>query len=167
MVGLRDHLLIVVADDDLAVVVPRPCRAISAVGRIAQQALDLAPSCRARAFPSWSAGSPASSGRARPGRAGRWRRARRPRVSSAMTSVSVGPANRSMPTRPNSWRLASATKALPGPTSMSTGAMVCGAERHRADRLDAAEAVDLVGAGQMLGRDDRRRRACPDRAARR
>ena len=30
-------------------------------------------------------------------------------LSSAMISVSVGPASRSMPTRPNSWRLASAT----------------------------------------------------------
>ncbi|MCY1522333.1 hypothetical protein D9M68_571820 [compost metagenome] len=43
-------------------------------------------------------------------------------LSSAMTSVSVGPANRSIPTRPYSWRLASATNILPGPTSMSTGA---------------------------------------------
>ena len=30
-------------------------------------------------------------------------------LSSAITSVSVGPANRSMPTRPNNCRLASAT----------------------------------------------------------
>ena len=29
--------------------------------------------------------------------------------SSAMTRISVGPANRSMPTSPKSWRLASAT----------------------------------------------------------
>ena len=42
-----------------------------------------------------------------------------------------------------------------------------GAERHGADRLHAAEAVDHVGAGEMLRGDDRRRRACPDRAARR
>ena len=88
-------------------------------------------------------------------------------LSSAMTSVSVGPANRSMPTRPNSWRLASATKALPGPTSMSTGAMLCGAERHGADRLDAAQAVDLVRAGQVLRGDDRAAPACPGTAARR
>ena len=33
--------------------------------------------------------------------------------------------------------------------------------RHRADGLDAAEAIDLVRAGQMLRRDDRRARACP------
>ena len=31
-----------------------------------------------------------------------------------------------------------------------------GAERHRADRLDAAEDQDLVGAGKVHGRDDRR-----------
>ena len=31
-----------------------------------------------------------------------------------------------------------------------------GAERHRADRLDAAEAVDLVGATEVHGSDDRR-----------
>ena len=30
-------------------------------------------------------------------------------LSSAITSVSVGPASKSMPTRPNNWRLASAT----------------------------------------------------------
>ena len=40
-----------------------------------------------------------------------------------------------------------------------------GAERHRADRLDAAEAVDHVGAGEVLRGDDRRRRACLDKAA--
>ena len=33
-----------------------------------------------------------------------------------------------------------------------------GSERHRADRLDAAETVDLVGAGEMLRGDDRGRR---------
>ena len=33
-----------------------------------------------------------------------------------------------------------------------------GAERHGADRLDAAQHVDLVGAGEMLGGDDRRGR---------
>ena len=31
-------------------------------------------------------------------------------------------------------------------------------ERHGADGLDAAQAIDLIGAGQMLGRDDGRRR---------
>ena len=36
-----------------------------------------------------------------------------------------------------------------------------GAERHGADRLDAAEAVDHVGAGEVLRGDDRRRRAGP------
>ena len=41
-----------------------------------------------------------------------------PMVASAITMVSVGPANKSIPTRPKSCRLASATKALPGPTSM-------------------------------------------------
>ena len=41
-------------------------------------------------------------------------------VSSAITMVSVGPANKSIPTRPNNCLLASATKALPGPTSIST-----------------------------------------------
>ena len=41
--------------------------------------------------------------------------------SSAMMSVSVGPANKSMPTRPYSCRFASATNMFPGPTSMSTG----------------------------------------------
>ncbi len=39
-------------------------------------------------------------------------------VSSAITIVSVGPANKSIPTRPNSCLLASATNAFPGPTSM-------------------------------------------------
>ncbi len=33
-----------------------------------------------------------------------------------------------------------------------------GAERHRADRLDAAEAVDLIRAGEVLGGDDGGRR---------
>ena len=42
-----------------------------------------------------------------------------------------------------------------------------GAERHRADRLDAAQHVDLVGAGEVLGGDDRRAPAGPGRAARR
>ena len=40
-----------------------------------------------------------------------------------------------------------------------------GAERHGADRLDAAETIDLVGAGEVLGGDDRRGRPCRDRAA--
>ena len=31
-----------------------------------------------------------------------------------------------------------------------------GSERHRADRLDAAEDEDFVGAGKVHGRDDRR-----------
>ena len=32
------------------------------------------------------------------------------------------------------------------------------AERHRANRLDAAKAVDLIRTGHVLGRDDRGRR---------
>ena len=40
---------------------------------------------------------------------------------------------------------------------MSTAVDGLGAERHGADRLDAAQAVDLVGAGQMLRGDDGRR----------
>ena len=46
---------------------------------------------------------------------------------------------------------------------MSTRLDGLGAERHGADRLHAAEAVDLVGAGQMLGGDDRRRRLALER----
>ncbi len=42
-----------------------------------------------------------------------------------------------------------------------------GAERHRADRLDAAEAIDHIRAGQMLRGDDGRCRRGPRRAGRR
>ena len=45
-------------------------------------------------------------------------------VSSAITIVSVGPANKSIPTVPKSCLLASATYALPGPTSICTGFIV-------------------------------------------
>ena len=41
-------------------------------------------------------------------------------VSSATTSISLGPAIMSMSTRPNTCRFASATQALPGPTILST-----------------------------------------------
>jgi hypothetical protein len=53
--------------------------------------------------------------------------------------------------------LASATKALPGPDQHVDRRDRLRAERHGADRLDAAQRVDLVRAGHRLRSDDRRR----------
>ena len=58
-----------------------------------------------------------------------------------------------MPTFPNSRRFASTTYALPGPTRKSTGSIGRRPERERRERLDAAEDVDLVGAGEVHRRD--------------
>ena len=41
--------------------------------------------------------------------------------SSAITAISVGPANKSIPTLPNKILLASATNWFPGPTKISAG----------------------------------------------
>ena len=45
-------------------------------------------------------------------------------VSSASTTISLGPASLSISTCPRTRRLAAATKALPGPTILSTAAIV-------------------------------------------
>ena len=54
-----------------------------------------------------------------------------------------------MPTFPNSRRFASTTYALPGPDEEVDRVDRLGPERQRGERLDAAEDVDLVGAGEV------------------
>ena len=89
--------------------------------------------------------------------------------SSAITRISVGPANRSMPTSPNSCRLASATSPLPGPAQQVDPADAPGSEGQPAISPDAAEQVDLAAwlrcAAAMVAagapRANRRRAGCP------
>ncbi len=79
-------------------------------------------------------------------------------VSSAMISVSVGPANRSMPTRPIELALGLGDEGVAGPDQHVDRRDALGADRHRGHRLDAAEAIDDIGAGKMLRGDDGRGR---------
>ena len=62
-----------------------------------------------------------------------------------------------MPTRPKSCRLASATNGVAGADQHVDRGDRLRPQGHRGDRLDAAEAVDLVGTREVLRRDDRGR----------
>ena len=62
-----------------------------------------------------------------------------------------------MPTRPKSCRLASATNGVAGAHQHVDRRDRLRPQGHRGDRLDAAEAVDLVRAREVLRRDDRGR----------
>ncbi len=75
-----------------------------------------------------------------------------------MMSVSVGPAKRSMPTLPEQLALCLGDVGVPRPDQHVHGLDGLRPDRHRRNRLNAAETADDVGARQMLRRNNRRRR---------
>ena len=88
-------------------------------------------------------------------------------LSSAMTSVSVGTGEEIDADAAEQLALCLRDEGVAGADHHIDGCDALGAERHGADRLHAAEAVDHVRAGEMLRRHDRRRGLALDRAARR
>ena len=88
-------------------------------------------------------------------------------VSSATTSVSVGPAKRSITDAAEQLPLGFGDKCDAGTDEHVIGCDLCSAQSHSPDCLNSTETINLVGAGQMHRRDDRGMRARAIRRARR
>ena len=141
---------------------PRPAARSSPVGRIRELPLDLGHGVARRAPPSWSAARRASSA---PCSAWPSRSAAHNLAVDRVVGDDQGFGRPGEQVDADRGRTAGAwprrRRRCRGRRPCRRAPMRLGAERHRGDRLHAAEAVDLVGAGEMHRDDDRRMRACP------